>query len=202
MVEQTSDEALEYTRNLHKLVLNWYGNADTKAQILLTIDGAFLAFLTSSIFAKPAELSLIIDKFRVETWTFLGLMSICLVGSIMSALNCLRSRTYSARALQAMFDQLKEEKKFNLNNADTYGPEVMGFFQVISKLNEGQFVKKLSALDRDFIINVLGSQIRIISGNVYEKHHWVNIGFFLAGLTLVLFLGGGISYLLRIHFTG
>jgi hypothetical protein len=99
MEQQTRDEALEYTRDLYKLVLDWYGNADTKAQILLTIDGAFLAFFTSSIFAKPEDLGFIIDKFWAGTWIFLGLMCICLVGSIVSALNCLRSRTYSAHAL-------------------------------------------------------------------------------------------------------
>jgi len=201
MPEQISDEALEYTRNLYRLVLDWYKNADSKAQILLTIDGAFVAFLTGSIFSNPDNMRDIICTFEPETWILLMLMCLCLVGSIISALNCLKSRTYSTDALTKMFKKLEKEEQFDMNKADTYGPEVMGFFQIISVLNVAQFSEKLRKIEREFIINTHGKQIHILSGNVHEKHYWVNIGFLLAGMTLIFFLSSGISYLIRVYFS-
>jgi hypothetical protein len=35
------DNAVDYARRLHDRILNWYKNADSKAQVLLTLDGVF-----------------------------------------------------------------------------------------------------------------------------------------------------------------
>ncbi len=37
-------EGLDYARALYELILNWYRNADLKAQVLLTLDGVFWPF--------------------------------------------------------------------------------------------------------------------------------------------------------------
>ena len=47
---------LEYTRRVYESVLGWYKSADSKAQVILAIDGAFVAFLTGTIFVKPDDL--------------------------------------------------------------------------------------------------------------------------------------------------
>jgi hypothetical protein len=52
----STPEALDFTRRLLTETLDWYRNADLKSQILLTLDGAFLAFLTASAFKDPKDL--------------------------------------------------------------------------------------------------------------------------------------------------
>lgn len=73
-------------------ILDWYKNADSKAQILLTIVGVFLSFLTGSVFAKKDDLEKYIKVFGPETLILLGLTVIGLVMAIVAALVCLRSR--------------------------------------------------------------------------------------------------------------
>ena len=41
----------EYTQRVYDSVLDWYKNADAKAQIIFTLDGAFLTFLVDVLFA-------------------------------------------------------------------------------------------------------------------------------------------------------
>lgn len=60
--------------------------------MLLTLDGAFVAFLTATVFKRPQDLKPILDRFGTDTWIFMTLMSLALVGSISSALWCLWSR--------------------------------------------------------------------------------------------------------------
>jgi hypothetical protein len=94
MSDSEMSEALDYSRRLYERVIDWYKNADSKAQIILTLDGAFLTFITSSIFKNPDELSKITQRFTFYTWLFLILMCLCLVGSIIIALMCLWSRVF------------------------------------------------------------------------------------------------------------
>ena len=86
--------ALAYSNLLFANIVDWYRNADSKAQIILTLDGALIAFLTTSIFRKPGELSEITRSLTLRTWLLLTAMCVCLVGSIISALMCLWSRVF------------------------------------------------------------------------------------------------------------
>src|SRR5688572_10570160 len=74
--------SVEYARRLYDDVLGWYRSAESKAQIVLGIDGAFLAFLTGAIFTKPDELNAKIQAFSPWTCTLLGLMTVCLLTSV------------------------------------------------------------------------------------------------------------------------
>lgn len=195
MSNDKKSPALEYSRRVFDGVLEWYKNADSKAQLILTIDGAFLAFLTSSIFMEQDKLSKIISKFGVETWLLLALMCLALTSSILSAIVCLRSRIYSEEEL----DGLLRSASVDVEKAETYKPEFMLFFQFISRLSERQIAEKLSTVDERFEIDALAHQLRTLSENVKEKHKWVNRGFALAGSSLILFLGVAISYVARVN---
>jgi hypothetical protein len=52
-------------------------------------------------------------------------------------------------------------------------------------------------VDAAFEIEVLASQVLILSGTVRKKHRAANVGFSLAAATLILFFLAGISYLLE-----
>ena len=170
---------------------SWYKNADSKAQIILTLDGAFLTFLTTRIFNNPDELSKITQRFNVYTWLFLILMCLCLVGSIISALMCLWSRVF----FSAERDKVLIREKEKIKEAERYSPNVMLFFKTIAWLDHDKFQAQLAGVDKEFEIKALASQSYLLSKRVYVKHLLINFGFVLAGASLIFFLAGGISYL-------
>jgi hypothetical protein len=194
MASDDTSPALEYARRIFDDALGWYKNADSKAQIILTLDGAFLAFLTDSIFRQQAELLPLLSKFGWETWLLLGLMCAALSGSILSAIICLWSRIDS----QEKLDELLREGGVDVKSAETYKPEFMLFFQFLSRLQASQLAMRLSTLDQRFELEALAHETQVLSGNVMKKHSWVNVGFALVGLSLLLFLGAAISYVIRI----
>ncbi len=183
--------ALDYARRLFERIIDWYKTADSKAQIILTLDGAFLTFLTTSVFKNPDELSRIIQRFNSATWLFLALMSVCLVGSIISALMCLWSRVW----LSSKRDAVLVREKMKLDEAENYSPNVMLFFKTISWLDHDKFQSQLPHVDNKFEIAALASQSYLLSKRVNTKHLLINLGFVLAGASLIFFLAGGISYL-------
>ena len=185
------DAAVEYARRLFESVMEWYGSADTKAQVVLTIDGAFLAFLTGSIFAEPADLAPILSRFTPAIWLLLALMSLCLTGSIACALLALWSRLHTP----ASTDRKLASLGVRTADASTYAPEAAWFFQLVRRLDREQFARRLATVDRAFEVRALAAQIHALSANVAKKHFWVNCGFVLAGCSLVLFLGAGVGYL-------
>jgi hypothetical protein len=195
MANNENSLALEYARRIFDAALDWYKNADSKAQIILTLDGAFLAFLTDSIFRQQAELLRLLSQFGWETWLLLGLMCAALSGSILSAIICLWSRIDSREKL----DEALREGGVDVKKAETYKPEYMYFFQFLSRLQASQLATRLSTLDQRFEIEALAHEIQILSGNVMKKHSWVNVGFALVGLSLLLFLSAAVSYVIRVN---
>jgi hypothetical protein len=185
--------AVEYARRLYDSVMAWYQSADGKAQVILGMDSAFLAFLTAGIFSKPEDLKKLTEAFSPVTWTFLALMTLTLFGSISAAIHCLRSRIYRRSQLQKSLDDDPER----IGNRDTYPPQAMWFFQMVSVLDSDKFARTLGQVDAEFEIQALASQIHILSGNVRRKHFAANVGFVLVVATLSLFFAAGISYLTK-----
>jgi hypothetical protein len=191
MSNSEPSDSLEYARRLLERVIDWYKNADSKAQIILTLDGAFLTFLTTSVFKNPDELSKITQRFDLSTWLFLALMCMCLVGSIISALMCLWSRVF----LFSKRDAVLVKEKQRVKEAQRYSPNVMLFFKTISWLEHDKFQSQLAYVDKEFEVKALASQIYLLSARVNAKHLLINLGFVLSGAGLIFFLAGGISYL-------
>jgi hypothetical protein len=185
---RTPHPALEYARRLFEDVTTWYQNADTKAEVILTIDGVFLAFLTSSLFAEST--AAILNTVTPLTWVWLVLMSLSLTGSIVSALAGLWSRLHTPTAA----DKSLEDLHVRVEDGSTYAPESMWFFQRVRRLDERQFQARLQTVDEAFEIQVLAHEIHALSTNVEKKHRWVDRGFVLAGASLVLFLAAGASH--------
>lgn len=186
-----SENSVEYAHRLYDDVRRWYDNADAKAQVVLAIDGAFMTFLTGAIFEKPGDLKEIVDSFSDWTWPLLALMTLCLMASVMSAILCLWSRTYSASKLEEFVSTAQRERR----DSAQYAPKVMWFFQMVASLDESRLLTTLEAVTGSFEIEAMGSQIKILSTNVRTKHCYVNAGFVLAATTLILFFLAGLSYL-------
>jgi hypothetical protein len=193
MPGQVTSDAVDYARRLLELVINWYNNADSKAQVILTLDGAFLTFLTSSILGSPDNVAKIIARFGTDTWVLLILMGVCLVASIVSAMMCLLSRIF----LLPKQDSVLRREKEHVKTATKYSPNVMLFFQSVSWLDHDKFQEQLKTVDKEFEVEALGSQIHHLAKRVTTKHKAVNWGFVFAAATLVFFLAAGVSYVAR-----
>ena len=187
---------LEYTRRLYDNVMDWYRNADAKAQVILAIDGGFIAFVSSTIFAKPDELRPVLDAFVPVTWLILVLMMVSLLGSIGTSIYCLWSRIYSGKEIQAIIRDATVKAFPAEQSTECYPPSIVYFFQFIERLDKDRFVKTLEAVDPQFELESLTNQIYILSGNVRKKHFAVNLGFVLVAIALIMFFGVAGSYML------
>jgi hypothetical protein len=187
--------SLDYVRRVYTNNIDWYKNADTKAEIVLTLDGIFLAFVTSSIFVQQADLREILAYFTFGSWLFLGLMSLALAGSIFCAIACLWSRISLIKYIK---EKYFAEHKTQVDQIEPYRPETTFFFQKISRLDPDLYQRRLLSVDQEFEIMALAADTHTLAGNVLEKHVWVDLSFILAGASLLSFLALGISYLLAL----
>ena len=184
---------IEYSRRLYDEVRSWYLSADFKAQVALGIDGAFLAFLSSGLFAKPADLKLVVGGFSPWTWSLFAILILTLLGSIGAEMQCIRSRMYPKSELR----KLVTAEKMLDRDQERYNPAVMWFFQMVGLLDPKYFRKTLASVDFEFELDALAVQIQILSCNVTEKHRAANLALLLAVVTLLVFLAAGISYGVR-----
>jgi len=174
--------ALDYTRRLHKDVNDWYTSADNKAQILLTLNGVLLGFLGGAAFWGADKLQHAVDKFGYETSAFFITFLISLGVSITSALICLKSR-------------LRHDEQEDLPPTS----ENLWFFQRLPRIALREFLGKLRCVTPETEIEVLSSQIQILSFNVINKHVWFNRGFKFFVVGLLSFLMVVASYIVRLY---
>ncbi|MBL6999255.1 MAG: hypothetical protein ISR73_05285 [Gammaproteobacteria bacterium] len=194
MIENGSP-SLKYTQRLWGNILDWYNNADTKAQILLTLSGVFLSFLTSAAFTKKSDLKPIVDLFGIETWVLLSLMTAFLIATIISALLCLRSSLEDPEEI----DKHLHDIVVDIEGKNRQWPETMWFFGMIAQLKDRKrFQARLHEFTEEDELQALSSQIFIVSKNVLKKHKLVNRGFLFITLTLLAFLASSVSYVARV----
>lgn len=186
--------SVQYARRLYDRVLAWYESAERKAQLILTLDGLFLSFLTGSLLAKPTDLRPIIERFGIETWSFFSAMVAALVLSIASAVLCSISRLDSRASLQRHYSEFR----VSLDDPSTYGPEVLWFFQHVAGLNPEALQARMRDVASPSEVDALAHNVVPLARNVVAKHRLANLGFLFAGLVLVLFLATGVSYAIRV----
>ncbi len=186
--KEQSGANVEYVRRLYADVMEWYKNADSKAQVVLTLDGLFLAFIAATLF----EHADVVNGLRWHTALFLSLMAVSLATSVGYAVACIWSRIYSYKELEEFLCK----EKVDISNHQTYTPAVSRFFQIIGALDEGEFKKRMGAVNPVFEVESLSGQIIKLSRNVRTKHRYVNYGFIFAGITLTLFAVSAVSFVL------
>ena len=195
MIENDSP-SLKYTQRLWGNILDWYNNADTKAQILLTLASVFLGFLASTAFTKKSDLRPIVDLFGIETWILLSFMTAFLIAAIISALLCLRSRMEDPEEIVNHLHDIVVD----IEGKERQWPETMWFFGMIAQLKDRRrFQSRLHEFTEEDELQALSSQIFIVSKNVLKKHKWVNRGFLFITLTLLAFLASSVSYVARVN---
>jgi len=180
--DNTANESLEYSRRIYEETLSWYRSAEAKAQILLTLAGAFVAFLSSIIVSKQAEVESLLKSFGRDTYFYIAIMASFIVASIFSALMCLRSRMPRG-------DSRKDPKT---------SAAYMWFFGEL-RYQKQQEIEEflLKATDKEEV-KALAAQIAPFSYNVTAKHRWVNRGFTFLIAALLFFVLVSASFFLRL----
>lgn len=185
-----TSSSLEYSRFLYDDVKDWYKNADIKAQILLTLTGAFVTFLTSSLFVKADDLREITRCITPLIWGVLVAMTVTIVLAVMSAMACLWSRiplhTYA-------WKEPENDGVDNKKRSPTLARQV-GFFGTLITLNKKRFQSHLQQINPEDEVEIRLEQTYYFSKNVYKKHFYIDIGFVLTVLSLLLFLAAGALY--------
>ena len=177
MASQAPDHQLAYCRNVYQQTLDWYKNADAKAQIILTLNGVFIGFLGSIITLQKHPQGNTVSS---NLWTiFIGFALIGIICSVIFSVLCLKSRLS------------KRKHKFSgaeKNDLTKYGTDMLFFFEGVKQLDPGLFAEKLESLTQKEEIEILSYDIVNLAKNVSRKHRYVNNSFLLFGISLLFFV--------------
>jgi hypothetical protein len=163
--------------------------ADAKGQLLLTLNGIYITVLSSIVLVSPQDLVNRKTSLQPVTWLFLSGAALATVISILSAIECLRSRLSDAK-LDKIRDFFVEPDP---GGHDRYRPAVTFWFGTIARLDRDIGLKMLQSADETFELAALTEEIFLLAPNVLAKHRWVNRGWVAAGTNLLLLLAGAVS---------
>lgn len=154
-------ENLAFLRAVHDDALAWYRSAESKGQILLTVDGVIITVLAGTAFGDPRTADL-----GPATRVLLGSTAVALLGSLLAAVMCLRSRLDDRRG--------------------PHGPAAAGswWFGSLARIDPDRAGELLRSADLRFESQALAAQLPVLSRNVLAKHRWANAGWALTALAL------------------
>jgi hypothetical protein len=190
---ETTEIAVAYIRRVYASTREWYAVAETKAQLLLTVNGAFVTVLFGVLFGKIGNIHAGIARFGPETWAFLGVT----VAALMSALAC------AAGCLWSFHGHTKGEfahLSVNPDDPATYRPEVLWYFGHLAHLRPDAAVETLRKADQRFEAETLSYNVVDLSAKVLRKHRLVNAGWALTALALIALAAAGASFFVRAQF--
>jgi hypothetical protein len=187
---ELSEIATAYIRRVYTSTREWYAVAEAKAQLLLTVNGAFVTILFGTLFGRADGLHAGVAHFGPETWAFLGVT----VAALASALAC------AAGSLWSFHGRAKgelAELKVDPDNPDTYRPEALWYFGHLARLRPKALLEKLSGAGQELEATALSYNVIDLSTKVLRKHRLVNMGWALTALELIALIAAGTSFFIR-----
>lgn len=182
---------VEYARRMYDRSLDWYKVAESKAQLILTVNGAFVTVTFGLLSGSAAELRRSVAAVGVLTWLFLTLALAALCGSITVAAMSLLSRHH--HHIRNDFAQL------NIDPADeaTYRPEALWYYGHLASLRWQGVQERLRDADEDFEVQVLTYNVHGLARTVLRKHRLINAGWLLTSASLIALIAAGAALLLH-----
>jgi hypothetical protein len=169
--------------------MDLYKVADSKGQLLLTLNGIYITLLSSIVIVSPRNLVNHTANLAPVSWVFLAGAAAATAISILSAIRCLQSRLSNAK-LEKDRDFFAEPNSIEPNR---YRPAVTFWFGTIARMDRSVGLKMLRSADEAFELAALTEEIFVLAPNVLAKHRWVNRGWVAAGTSLLLVLAGAVS---------
>ena len=177
---------VEYLRHMYAMTRAWYTAAETKAQLLLAVNGLFVTVLFGILFGNSGGRHLGIAKFGPATWVLISVSVAALVIAIICAALCLWSLHGRAKA---DFGPLKVDP----GKPASYQPEVLWYFGHLAYLERGAVKERLRSVDRRFEIETLSYHVVDLARKVLRKHRYVNAGWAFTALALIALVAAGAS---------
>jgi hypothetical protein len=178
---------VEYLRHMYAMTRVWYVAAETKAQLLLAVNGLFVTVLFGILFGNSGDRHLGAGDFRLGTWVLISVSVVALVIAIICAALCLWS--FHGRAKDE-FDSLGVDPE----NPASYQPESLWYFGHVAHLEPGAVKERLRSVDRRFEIETLSYHVVDLAHKVLRKHRWVNAGWAFTALALIALVAAGASF--------
>jgi hypothetical protein len=172
---------LKFGLDEYKLEMDWYRSAESKAQILLTVNGGLLAIVTSSILSAPDDLSAIRREASPLTWLMGTLFLLSVAGSAVFCVRCLHSRIYRSKDVEP--------------RPDLSSPGSLGFFQRYGHLEPDHLSDRLNSMQEGDYTKIVAHQLVALGRNVTRKHRLVNWAFITTSAGYVALTLGIMAYL-------
>ena len=169
------DPKLEYTRRLWDKASDWYRNADTKAQITLTLSGTLVGFVSALILNTNTRT--ITNEFSPATWLFFILFGVFIVSALVSSFLALRPRSLT-----------KDQKS-------TTASISLWRFDLIQAKTAENFVTGVKNLASSAEIEALAQHVHELASEGIKKHRWTAYGFFFLTLAVLMLGAAAASYL-------
>ena len=163
--------------------------ADSKGQLLLTLNGVYITVLSSVIIASSQDLAKRRASLPSPAWFLLAGAAAAAAISILAAIACLYSRLSNARLdeLRNFFTERDAQGGVRYRPAATY------WFGTIARVDRGIGLKMLQSADEAFELSAVTEEISLLADNVLAKHRWANRGWAAAGASLLLLLAAAVS---------
>jgi hypothetical protein len=190
-VQSEAGVEIEYVRRVYERAIDWYKVAETKAQLLLTVNGVFVTVVFGVNSGNMADARQFAGVLGVETWVFLLCFICALIGAVTCAAACLWSQ--HRKTLKETFPRLGVDP----GAPSTYRPEVLWYFGHLAHLKMEPAAAMISRADRDFEIKALSYNVVHLAGIVLRKHRLVNAGWALTALALIFLIAAGVSIFVR-----
>jgi hypothetical protein len=190
---EATEVEVEYVRRVYGSTREWYMVAETKAQLLLAVNGAFVTIIFGVLFSKNGDIRSGAGHFGLETWIFLSVSVLALVSAIACAALCLWSLHGNAA---------KELAHLGVDPGDpsSYRAEVLWYFGHLAHLQPDAAIEMLRRADRGFEMRALSYNAVDLASKVLRKHRWVNSGWALTALSLIALAAAGASFFVRAQF--
>jgi hypothetical protein len=187
---EAPEVAAAYIRRVYSSTREWYAVAETKAQLLLTVNGAFVTILFGTLFGRAGDVRAGVAHFGSETWAFLGIAVAALVSALVCAAGSLWSYHGRARGELAHL-------KVDPENPDTYRAEVLWYFGHLARLKPKEVAEKLRRAGPEYEARALSYNVVDLAAKVLRKHRLVNLGWGLTALQLIALIAAGTSFFVR-----
>jgi hypothetical protein len=187
---------LAYTKALYTNIIDWYKDVQTRAQLLLTLDGAFVTILSGVIFAKGTDLQAATENFGLETWMFLGALGLSFGFSGLFTILALMPLGLNENRIWERFEKTMQE---DARAGRTPPTSVMWYSQFVQRVGRDNFLRDSAKIGDREEQAALASQIFALSERLGRKYRWVFYGYVGAGAALLMLLLTVGSYLIRIR---
>jgi hypothetical protein len=152
----------EYARNAYAEARDWYKQAELKAHILITLDGALITALFASAVVESEKSEAIVAQMPLAALVILGTTVIALLASLVAALLAVRSTLY-------------REAELTDGAGEFPTPRTAWFFQFLTRHKPEALLAHIRA-DRQSEATALLANLPKLSENVTFKHRCVNRG--------------------------